>query len=184
MYRTFTYINFALLVLLGGTCAFQWKQERAYGRRVSELQKQSNHQQDRLLVQAEDLHRTREDLDGFKDTVARLTTQAEEQAASIRERKAELFVLEAEKEKLTRQLAVWESALAEHKAALANRDDAIQTLLGQRDQILAAQADAAGKANEAVAAYNELAAKYEDVVGRYNTLAALYQSDNETAAAR
>lgn len=183
MNRSFTYINFALLLILGGVCVFQWSRERAYGDRIADLQKQSDQQENKLQIQTEDLRRTNEDLAGFKHTVAALTTQSEEQAAALRQQKAQVFVLDAEKEKLTKQLASWQRALDEHKAALANRDENIQTLLTQRDQVLAAQKDAAEKANRAIVAYKELAVKYDDVVGRYNSLATQYKAERDAAAA-
>lgn len=183
MIRIFTSVNFLLLLGLGGTCVYQWSQERVYGTRIADLQKQTDGQQNQLLAQSEDLRRTREDLDGFKENVAKLTVQTEEQAKSIRQQKAEVFVLESDKDKLTKQLATWQHAVEEHKAALANRDDNIKTLLTQRDQILLAQSDAAQKANQAIVAYNELTTKYEDVVGRYNTLATQYKAEREAAAA-
>lgn len=182
MYRSFTYLNFSLLLILGGTCIFQWRQERGYGARIAELQSQTSAQENKLQAQAKDLKRTGEDLDGFKQTVATLSTQAEEQATALREQKAKVFVLEAEKEKLSRQQAVWERAVEEHRAAVAKRDDNIRTLLDQREQLAAAQRDAATKANQAVAAYNELTTKYEDVVGRYNTLVTQYQAEHASAA--
>jgi len=183
MHRTFTYLNFVLLLALGGTCVFQWRQERQYGERITELQRQSDLQQNKLAAQAEDLRRTGEDLDGFKQTVATLTTQTEQQAADLRMQKAQAFTLQNDKDRLDRELAVWKNALEEHKAAVASRDDNIRTLLKQRDDLVAAQKDAAAKANTAIVAYNDLAAKYDDVVGRYNTLATQYQAEHEAAAA-
>lgn len=183
MNRTFTYVNFFLLLVLGGTCVYQWRQEAAYGARIGDLQKQYDQQQNKLTAQTEDLRRTNEDLDGFKNTVATLTSQSEEQAAAIRQQKAQVFVLESEKDKLTKQLATWEHSLGEHKAALASRDQNIQTLLTQREQLVAAQNDAAGKANQAIAAYNQLTTKYDDVVSRYNALATQYKAERDAAAA-
>jgi chromosome segregation ATPase len=183
MNRIFAGLNLFLLLVLGGTCVYQWRQEGAYGARIAELQKQTDQQQNKLLAQAEDLRRSNEDLDGFKKTVATLTTQDEEQAAEIRQQRAKVFVLENEKDKLAKQLAAWAHALDEHKAALADRDQNIQTLLAQRDQLAAAQSEAAGKANHAIAAYNELATKYDDVVGRFNALATQFKAERDAAAA-
>lgn len=183
MHRSFTYLNFVLLLALGGVCVFQWRQERVYGDRIAALQKQSDQQQNKIQVQTEDLRRTNEDVEGFKQTVASLTTQTESQAATLRDQKAQVFVLESEKEKLTKQLDAWKQALDEHKTALENRDQNIKTLLEQREQLVAAQNDTATKANQAITAYNELARKYEDVVGRYNQLAAQFQAERDAAAA-
>ena len=57
----------------------------------------------------------------------------------------------------------------------------ITTLLEQREQLVTANKDAAGKANQAIVAYNELSAKYEDVVTRYNTLATSYNTERQAA---
>jgi uncharacterized coiled-coil DUF342 family protein len=183
MSRIFTSLNTVLLVLLGGTCVYQWSQEREYGDRITGLQKQSDQQQNKILIQTEDLRRTGEDLDGFKANVAKLNEQTESQAESIRQQKAQVFLLETEKKSLTKQLEAWKQAVEDHKAALANRDQNIQTLLTQRDQVITAQKETAEKANQTIAAYNELATKYEDVVTRYNTLATQYKAEREAAAA-
>ena len=181
MHRTFTYLNFALLLALGGTCLFQWRQEHDYDARIADLQRQSDQQQNQLAVQTEDLRRTGEDLDSFKQTVTTLTTQSEQQAAELRTQKAQAFALQNDKDKLDRELDVWKQALEAHKAAVAARDDNIRTLLKQRDDLVVAQQEAAAKANTAIVAYNELAAKYDDVVGRYNALATQYKAEREAA---
>lgn len=182
MYRLFDYINFSLLLLLGGTCIYQWTKERDYGAQVVSLRSLAHKQDLQLTAQGDDLRRAREDIDGFKSSIASLSQQAEEQAASLRLEKARSFQLGNEKEKLERQLAAWQQSLEEHKSALSNRDENIHILLEQRDQILTAQRDAADKANSAIIAYNELAKKYDDVVGKYNALATQYQAERNAAA--
>ena len=182
MARTFTILNFALLLLLGGVCVFQWSREKDYGARLVGLQQASDKQENRLLEQSEELRRVNEDVDGFKETVSTLKTQTDEQVVAIRDQKAKIFTLEGDKENLAKQLTNWQHALEEHKSALVARDQNIQTLLAQRDQILTANKDAADKANQAIIAYNELAAKYEDVVNKYNTLATQYKAERDAAA--
>lgn len=181
MGKSLTFFNFTLVLILGGVCVAQWSRERDYGARLRTLQQTSDKQSDRLSVQADDLRRVNEDLDGFKQTIATLKSQTDEQVAAIRDQKAKIFTLEREKDGLNKQLVNWQRAVEEHKAAIAARDENIHTLLGQRDQILAANKDAAEKANHAILAYNDLAAKYEDVVKRYNTLATQYKAEHAAA---
>jgi chromosome segregation ATPase len=183
MHRAFAYLNLVLLLVLGATCVFQWRQEGAYNQRITSLEKESASQTNKLQVQAEELRRNSEDLTAFKQNVANLTTESETQAAELREQKARVFTLAQEKARLSTQLDAWQKALNEHKAALAQRDESITTLLAQREQIIAAQRDAATKANSAVAAYNDLTTKYEKVVNDYNTLAKQYQAERENAVA-
>jgi len=183
MTKTFTYLNFVLLLVLGGVCVVQWSREKDYGAQITALARTSDIQQSRIAEQTDELRRTSEDLDGFRTAVANLKSQADEQVGQIREQKAQIFTLEHERERLSKQLTQWQQSLAEHRAAIATRDENIKTLLGQRDQILAANKDAAEKANQAVVAYNELASKYEDVVTRYNTLATQYKTEREAAQA-
>lgn len=182
MNRSFGYINLALLLILGGTCVYQWRQEASYSARITSLEKQTASQLTTLHTQTEDLRRTSDDLQSFKENIATLTRQSDEQTAALREEKARAFALAQEKTRLTEQIAAWQRALESHKAALAKRDENIKTLLEQRDQILAAQRDAVAKANESITAYNELTSKYESVVNRYNTLAAQYQAERENPA--
>jgi len=183
MARTFTFLNFGLLLLLGSVCVFQWYREKDYGARITDLQRTAGTQENKLAQQTEDLRRVNEDLDGFKQNVATLKTQTDEQVAAIRAQKAQIFTLEGEKDRLSKQLVNWQHALEEHKAAVAARDQNIQTLLAQREQILSANKDTAEKANQAILAYNELATKYDDVVKRYNTLATQYKAEHDAAAA-
>lgn len=182
MARTFTLLNFIFVLLLGGICVFQWYREKNYGDRITELQHTTDSQQNKLAQQTEDLRRVNEDLDGFKQSVTALKTQTDEQVAAIRSQKAQIFTLEGEKEKLSKQLLNWQRALEDHKTALTARDQNIQTLLSQRDQILTANKETAEKANQAILAYNELATKYDDMVKRYNTLATQYKAERDAAA--
>ncbi len=181
--RTFSFLNLFLLFLVGGTCVVQWTRERDYAVRLGSLQSLSDRQQGELRTQADELKRTQEDVAGFKQTVANLNAQSEEQQSTIRHQKARVFELENESTRLNRQLETWRHAVEEHKAAIGQRDENIKTLLSQREQLVTAQNQAAQKANEAITAYNDLTKKYEDVVTRYNTLATQYKAEREAAAA-
>ncbi len=184
MTKFFTWLNFALVLALGGLCAHQWAQEKNYGERVVQLQKVSDAEAEKLRVQQDDLRRAQEDLDGFKSSVASLTTQSQDQLKQIREQKAQLFALENDRRRLSTELANWQHAVEEHKAAIVVRDHNIQTLLAQREQLASANRDAASKANEAIVAYNDLAKKYDDVVGRYNALATQYKTERDASASK
>lgn len=181
MTKTFTYLNFTLVLILAAVCTYQWSREKDYGSRLSDLQRTADNQEQKILVQTDDIRRANEDIDGFKKSVTDLKSQTDEQVAQIREQKAQLFSLNAEKSSLSTQLKNWQNALEEHKAALAARDGNIKTLLSQRDQILKANKDAADKANQAIVAYNDLATKYDDLVKRYNDLATQYKAEHENA---
>ncbi len=170
-------LNFALLLLVGGLCVFQWSRERDYGRRLTDLQRTSISQQDKLAEQADAIQRANEDINGFRQQVTELKGQTDEEAVQIRGQKAQIFTLQGEKDKLGRELASWQQALDGYKKAVAARDENIRTLLDQREKLVAANKDAAGKANQAVVAYNDLATKYGDLVGRYNTLATRYKAE-------
>lgn len=182
MSKYFDYINLSLLVVLGTLCVIQWTHEKDYGRQLVELRQTAASQGDKLAVQEESLQRAGEDLEGFKQQIVVFKEQADANNTVIREQKSKLFLLEEEGAKTTRQLADWQKALEEYKKGISLRDDNIQTLLGQRDQLAAANKDVAAKANQAIVAYNELATKYEDVVTRYNTLATQYKAEREAAA--
>ena len=179
MVKNFAFLNFGLLLVLGGVCFFQWSREKDYAVRLGALQQSTTQQENRLAVQADDLRRVNEDLDGFKQTVSTLKAQSDEQVVTIREQKARAFTLEEEKERLSKQLSAWQRALEEHKAALATRDQNIQMLLAQREQILSANKDAAEKANQVITAYNDLSTKYDQVVNRYNSLVTQYKAEHE-----
>jgi chromosome segregation ATPase len=183
MTKYFDYLNLVLLTLLGGLCVVQWSHEKEYGRQLVELRQTSSTQAAKLTAQEETIQRSREDAEDFKREIAAFKTQADENNGLIRQQKAQLFQLDAEKVKISRQLAEWQKALEEYKNAVAGRDQNIKTLLSQREELVAANKDVAGKANQAVAAYNDLSAKYEDVVTRYNALATRYQSEHETPPA-
>ena len=183
MTRYFDYINFSLLVLLGGLCVFQWSREKDYGRQLVELRQTATTQADKLAVQGESIQRANEDIEGFKHEIVAFKSQADENNSLIRQQKARIFSLEEENGKASRQLAEWQKALEEYKKAITSRDDNIKTLLAQREQLVEANKDIAGKANQAVTAYNDLTTKYEDVVKRYNTLVTQYKSEHEPASA-
>jgi len=179
MTRYFNFLNFGLLLFVGGLCVFQWGKEKEYGRRIAELHRTSTDQAAKLQEQSEAIRRTSEDLDGFKAQVSTLKTQTDDQNTQLRQQKAQIFNLEQEREKITHLADNRQAALEEYKKAVAERDVNINTLLDQREQLVTANKDAAGKANQAILAYNELSTKYEDVVTRYNTLADHYNTERQ-----
>ena len=181
MSRYFNIFNLALLILMGGLCVYQWRNEKEYARRIADLYRTSTDQAVKISEQCEAIRRTNEDLDGFKGQVTALKAQGDEQNAQLRQQKAQIFTLEQDKDKITRLSDNRQAALDEYKKAVAERDVNITTLLEQREQLVTANKDAAGKANQAIIAYNELSAKYEDVVNRYNTLATSYNTERQAA---
>ena len=183
MARYFDYLNFALVVLLGGLCVVQWAHEKDYAHQIGDLRQTATSQADKLAVQGEAIQHANEDIDGFKHEITAFKQQTDENNTLIRQQKARVFVLEEENGKNARQLAEWQKALEEYKKAVTGRDDNIKTLLAQREQLVSANKDVAAKANQAVLAYNDLTTKYEDVVTRYNTLATQYKSEHEPAPA-
>lgn len=177
MIRTLNTLNFVLLLVVGGLCIFQWSREKDYARRLSELQQTTGDQKAKLAEQAEAVQHAQEDLEGFRGQVATLSRESAEQTALIREHKGQIFSLEAERTKLSRQAAASQQTLDEYKTAINGRDENIRTLLRQREQLVAANKDAANKANQAIAVYNDLIGKYENVVSQYNALVASQTKD-------
>jgi chromosome segregation ATPase len=177
-------INLVLVTLVGGLCVFQWLQEKEYGRRISDLDHTATVQATKIAEQTESIRQATDDIGGFKTEITAFKTQVDELNASVRQQKAQVFTLNGEKQKLARQSANLQQALDEYKKAIAGRDDNIKTLLDQREQLVTANKDVAGKANQAIIAYNDLNTKYEDVVNRYNTLAVRYKAEHEAADAK
>lgn len=182
MSKYFDYLNLSLLTALGGLCILQWSHEKEYTRQLTDLRQTSSQQADKLVVQEESLQHAREDIEEFEHEIGAFKTQADEKNTLIRQQKAQLFQLEAEKGKISRQLVDWQKALKEYEGAVAGRDENIKTLLAQREELVAANKDIATKANQAVTAYNDLTTKYEDVVTRYNALVTRYQAEHEAPA--
>ena len=170
-----------MLIVLGGLCVVQWAREKEYTGKIEELQRTASRQSDKIAEQEESLRLTREDIDGFRTQVDALRSKVDGQNVLIREDKAQLFSLEAEKEKLTRRGEVLKQTVEDYKNAVGGRDENIKSLLEQREQLVTANKDAAGKANQAISAYNELGGKYDEIVTRYNALAARYKADQAAA---
>ncbi|MFA5263124.1 MAG: hypothetical protein WC378_04810 [Opitutaceae bacterium] len=179
MTRPLQTLNLVLLVVLGGLCVVQWTREKNYTSKIEELQRTASRQSDKIAEQEESIRLTKEDIEGFKTDVAAQKSKIDEQNVIIRQDKARIFSLEAENEKLTKRGEALNQNIESFKSAVTGRDENIKILIEQRDQLVAANKDAAGKANQAITAYNELSGKYEELVTHYNTLAARYKAERE-----
>jgi len=174
--------NLGLLVLLGGLCVFQWRGEHETRRQITELRKTAQTQEQKLNEQDESLRRSHEDLDGFRNDIAGLRQQTDEQNVQIRQQKAQVFTLEQDKERSTKQAEAWRTALDNYKSAIGTRDDNIKTLLEQREQLYTSNKGAVEKANQAIVAYNDLTAKYGELVKHYDDLASRYKTEHPEIA--
>jgi hypothetical protein len=113
--------------------------------------------------------------------VAALKKKADDSDLESRRQRAELVGLQRERDRGRAEAEGWKKALSGFQEAVSERDIDIKTLLDQRASLLAANKDAASKANQAILAYNDLASKYEGLVGKYNDLAKRYQADHPPA---
>jgi chromosome segregation ATPase len=169
-------INVILVALVGALCLWQWSGEKKADLQLENLRRVVAANESHLAAQDQAIRGANEDIDEFKTEISSLKAKSDASDLEIRQDKARVFTLEQEEKRHAAEAEQSARALAAYKQGVATRDQNIQLLIDQRQQLIGANQDAVSKANNAVTAYNDVATKYATLVGQYNELAKRYKA--------
>ncbi len=165
MNRWLQFVNLLGVLALTALYVFQWQMNRRLNLEVNQLEKTSISQTTQIEEQSKKLKGTADDLETFREQLARATVNLKEQTDKSLGHETKIDALTVERDGLKNSLAQWTNAVAARDKRLAESNAEIQKL--------------ADDLNAAVVKYNQLGSNYNTVVNDLNALRARAASTNK-----
>jgi uncharacterized coiled-coil DUF342 family protein len=187
MNRFWHMVNFMGVIALVALCWVQWGENRTVSRRAVAAETSRAELQIKLQDAQHTIDADKKDLDEFRDRLTQAQKDIEKNKADLTEAVAQQETLRTERDLYHTNALALQTALEKWKAALAERENALNQANDAVVKIAADRNDAVKKLNALVTNYNtgikstndqlqQMATDRNEAVQRFNDLAAKYNA--------